>query len=108
MRKEFLDAIVDIAPIIFIVSVASSFLKGAKTIMEYIKALIASYIVGIPGAFLTEYLFPNPEGQMLKYVVVLTLGTGGICIFNGVFKIFKAFEEHPTEVIEEISRRVKK
>lgn len=108
MKKEFLDAVMDIAPVIFIVSLTSSFLKGAKTAMEYLKALVASYVLGIPGAFLVEYFVTNPNAWMLKYIAVLTLGTFGICLFNGLFKIFKHFENHPEEVIDEISRRIRK
>lgn len=108
MKKEFLDAVLELAPVIFAVSMASSFLKGAKTIMEYIKALIASYILGIPAAFVVEYSFTNPNVWMLKYVVVLTIGAFGICLFNGIFKIFKHFEHHPGQVIDKISKRVKR
>lgn len=108
MKKEFIDAVLDITPIIAIVSISSSFVKGVKSMKEYIKALIASYIVGIPGSFLAEHIFPFPEKQTLKYVVVLTLGTFGICIFNGIFKIFKHFESNPAEVIEVINKRIKK
>lgn len=108
MKKEFIDVVSDLAPIIFTVSVASSFLKGAKTMLEYIKALIASYVLGIPGAFLVEYFFTNPNSWMLKYTIVLTIGAFGICLFNGIFKIFKHFESHPTEVIDNIGRKIKR
>ena len=35
MKKEFWDLILEVAPVIFIVSVASSFLKGVKSVVEY-------------------------------------------------------------------------
>lgn len=108
MKKEFVDTVIDIAPIISIMSIGSSFVKGVKSMKEYIKALIASYIVGIPGSFLAEYIFPSPEKQTLKYAVVLTLGTFGICIFNGMFKIFKHFESNSVDVLDTISKRIKK
>lgn len=102
MKTAFIEAIKDIAPVILITSVSASFIKGAKTIREYIKALMASYLVGIPAAFLVEYLVRDPEAQMLKYTVVITFSTFGICSFNGLFKIFKHFEESPEDLIEEI------
>lgn len=104
MKKEFLEAIVDVAPVIFIVSVASSFLKGAKTVMEYFKALIASYILGIPGAVAVEYFVTSPNAWMLKYIAVLTIGAFGICLFNGIFKIFKHFEQEPIETIKNVRK----
>ncbi len=102
MKKEFIDLVGDIAPIIFIVSIASSFLKGARRVIDYIKSLIASYLLGIPAALLMEYFFPGGEAWGLKYMIVLTVGTFGVCLFNGTFKVIKHFEEEPEEFIERI------
>lgn len=107
MKKEFVDTIIEVAPVIFSVSIAASFLKGAKTVVEYFKALLASYLVGLPAACITEYFIRAPEAWMLKYAVVLALAAFGICVFNGLFKIFKHFEEHPEKTIDEIKRGVK-
>lgn len=104
MKKEFVEVVTDIAPIIFSVSIASSFLKGARTVTEYLKALIASYVLGIPGAFLVEYFFTDPNAWMLKYIAVLTIGAFGICLFNGIFKIFKKFEQDPVKTIKTIRK----
>ncbi len=108
MKKEFIETIIEVAPVIFIVSVAASFLKGAKTVVEYFKALLASYLVGLPAACITEYFIRDPEAWMLKYAVVLALAAFGICVFNGLFKIFKHFEENPENTIDEIKKRVGK
>lgn len=108
MKKEFVDMIVEFGPLIVIVSLLASWLKGAKTMVEYLKSLIASFILGIPAACLVEYFGSNPDIWLLKYVVVLAVGVFGICIFNGTFKIFKRYEDHPKEVIDEAIEKVDK
>lgn len=105
MKKEFVDLVMDISPAIFVVSVLSSWLKGVKSFFEYIKALIASFITGIPAACLAEHYLTDP---MIKYTIVLSVGAFGICLFNGIFKIFKRFEEDPIQVVEEFEKRLKK
>lgn len=102
MKREVVDMVIEFAPAIFIVSVLSSFLKGMKSLIEYLKSLIASYLLGIPSALLMEYFFPGDESLGLKYAVVLTVGTFGVCLFNGTFKVIKHFEEEPEEFIERI------
>lgn len=102
MKKEFINLVSDIAPVIFIVSISSSFLKGTRRVMDYLKSLIASYLLGIPAALLMEYFFPGAEAWGLKYMIVLTVGTFGVCLFNGTFKVIKHFEEEPVEFIEKI------
>lgn len=101
MKREFVDLVIDISPAIFIVSVLSSWLKGMNSFWEYVKALVASFITGIPAACLAEHYLTDP---MLKYTIVLSVGAFGICTFNGLFKIFKHFEEKPEEVIKDIKR----
>lgn len=101
MKKEFIEIVFDLAPVIFTVSVASSFLKGAKTAMEYFKALIASYVLGIPAALIVEY---SIHDQMMKYAIVLSVGAFGICLFNGIFKIFKRFESDPAAAVKELKK----
>ena len=104
MKKEFWDLILEVAPVIFIVSVASSFIKGVKSLVEYFKSLIASYLLGIPSALLVEYFFPEDAAWTLKYAIVLGCGTFGVCLFNGTFKMFKHFEKDPEKVIDEVIR----
>lgn len=108
MKKAVVDMVVEFAPAIFIVSILSSFLKGMKSLIEYLRSLIASYLLGIPSALLMEYFFPGDEALGLKYAVVLTVGTFGVCLFNGTFKIIKHFEEEPEEVISEIKHKMRK
>ena len=105
MKKEFVDLVVDISPAIFIVSILSSWLKGLSGFWEYLKALVASFITGIPAACLAEHYLTDP---MMKYTIVLSVGAFGICLFNGLFKIFKHFETDPVEVIEDIKERIKR
>lgn len=102
MKKTVVDMVVEFAPAIFIVSIASSFLKGMKSLSDYFKSLIASYLLGIPSALLMEYFFPGDAALGLKYAVVLTVGTFGVCLFNGTFKVIKHFEEEPEKFIERI------
>lgn len=101
LKKEFIDLVIDISPAIFIVSILSSWLKGVRSFLEYLKALIASFITGIPAACLAEHYLSDP---MIKYTVVLSVGAFGICLFNGLFKIFKGFEQDPVHTIKEIKR----
>lgn len=105
MKKEFWDMLLEPSPIIFFVSIASSFLKGVKSMVEYLKSLIASYLLGIPAALLMEHFFPGDAAWALKYTVVLGCGTFGVCLFNGTFKIIKHFEKDPEGLIEEVIHR---
>lgn len=105
MKKEFWDLLTELAPMIFVVSIASSFLKGVRRLTEYLKSLIASWLLGIPAALLMEYFFPGEQAWSLKYAVVLGFGTFGVCLFNGTFKMIKHFEANPEEVIDDITHR---
>lgn len=102
MKKEFWDLLLELAPVIFVVSIASSFLKGVRSVIEYCKSLIASYLLGIPSALLMEYFFPVDTAWALKYAVVLGCGTFGVCLFNGTFKMIKHFEQEPEKVIDNV------
>lgn len=104
MKKEFIDLVTDIAPIIFTVSLASSFLKGMRRVSEYMKSLIASYLLGIPSALLMEFFYPGDQAWGLKYVIVLAAGSYGICLFNGTFKMVKHFEEEPEEIFNHLKK----
>lgn len=98
--KEFLEVVKEFTPIIIIVSVISTFLKGGKTLMEYIKAPLAALIFGLPAVCFVEWW--NPDSTLLKYCIVIIVSSWSICIFNGTFKIFKKFEENPIECVNEI------
>jgi hypothetical protein len=104
VKQEFWNLLLELAPVIFIVSIASSFLKGVRRVMEYLKSLIASYLLGIPAALLMEYFFPGDAAWALKYAVVLGCGTFGVCLFNGTFKIIKHFEKDPEGLIDDVMR----
>ena len=105
MKKEFIDLVTDIAPAIFVVSIFSSWLKGARGFLEYMKAVVASFITGIPAACLSEHYLTDP---LLKYTIVLSVGAFGICLFNGIFKIFQHFEANPIDTLEEIREKIKR
>ncbi len=102
MSKEFWKDLLDIIPLIAVSSVLASYLKGIKGLQEYIKSLIASFLVGIPAAFVAEFFITSPNAWLLKDAIILVSGSFGICVFNGIFKIFKGFEKDPVHTIKEI------
>lgn len=105
MQREITDFILEICPAICAVSMLSTFLKGTKGLLQYIKALCASLILGVPTALFVEYMFHDP---MIKYAIVLSVSSFGICLFNGLFKIFKGFEEAPVEAVQKIKESIRK
>lgn len=105
MQREISDLILDILPAICATSLISTFLKGTKGFLQYIKALCASLILGVPAALLVEYLCHDP---MIKYAIVLAVSSFGICLFNGLFKIFKGFEEDPAGTVQKIKESIRK
>lgn len=103
MKREFWNLFLELAPVIAAVSIASSFLKGVRSMTEYLKSLVASWLLGIPVGLLMEHFYP--DAWALKYAIVLGCGTFGICVFNGTFKIFKHFEKDPEGMIDEVIHR---
>lgn len=93
--KDFMEILKEFAPILVIVSLMSTFLKGGKTLIEYVKAPLAALILGIPAVCLVEWW--NPDNTFLKYGIVIVISSWSICLFNGAFKIFKRFEEDPLQ-----------
>ncbi len=104
MDKELWKDLTDIAPLLIFSSLMASYLKGVKGLTEYFKSTIASLLVGIPASFITEFLITSPNAWLIKYTIVLISGSFGICIFNGIFKIFKGFEENPIDTIKKVKK----
>lgn len=102
MKKELITDLTDIIPLIACASILASYIKGVFGVKEYFKSLAASFLVGIPAAFVVEYFFTSPNAWLLKDAIILVSGSFGICLFNGVFKIFKGFEQDPLHTIKEI------
>lgn len=98
--EDFFEVVKEFAPLLIVVSLISTFLKGGKSLMEYVKAPLAALILGLPAVCFVEWW--NPDSTFLKYCIVIIISSWSICIFNGTFQIFKKFEKSPLECVAEI------
>lgn len=103
MKKAIYEFVAELIFWAIIIGMLSAFVKGVNTMMDFMKNCVASILVVVPTGLLLEYYDIEP---FLKYTIVSVTGSFGICLFNGLGKIFKKFEENPEEFIKRVRKNV--